>query len=60
MSEAAFVIATPDATTMQRERNVWAKHRVRRNKDHAMLEQISLWLNRGDSEGFVNERVYPH
>jgi len=24
------------------------------------LEQISLWLNRGDSEGFVNERVYPH
>jgi membrane protein DedA with SNARE-associated domain len=24
------------------------------------LEQIPLWLNRGDSQGFVNERVYPH
>jgi hypothetical protein len=24
------------------------------------LEQISLWLNRGDSQEFINERVYPH
>ena len=24
------------------------------------LEQISLWLNWGDSQEFINERVYPH
>jgi hypothetical protein len=24
------------------------------------LEHVSLWLNRGDSQGFVNERVWRH